>query len=232
MRRVRNPAFAEGIRQGVGPAAAIFVLALSYGAAAKTAGWGVALPLMFSLLAFSGSAQFALLTTVSAGSALTAVAGASLINARYMVMSVAVNDSLRGGRLRRALQAQAIVDPSFVMAHRGNGRFDIARLVGATLPQWTCWVGGTAVGLLAGPSPQAMHDFGVDAVFPAFFLLLAVDEVRGSGRALLGAVLGAGIAGALLFVAEPGNALLGATAGAVVGALPGAERSTHRGGES
>ena len=108
---------------GISPAVAVFVLALAYGAAAHVAGWGVAAPLVFSVLAFSGSAQLTLLTTLSAGGAVAAVAAAVLINARYIVMGVALNDSLRGGRLWRALQAQGLVDASFVVAQRGDGRF-------------------------------------------------------------------------------------------------------------
>jgi 4-azaleucine resistance transporter AzlC len=212
--------FVDGVRLGVGPAAAAFVLALSFGATASIAGWGLLLPVLFSMLAFSGSAQFALLTTLPAGTALAAVTAAVLINARYLVMSVALNDSLRGGRLSRALQAQTLADASFVIAHRGRGRFDFARLAGASLPQWVCWVAGTAVGVLAQPSPRLMNDLGADVVFPAFFLMLAMDELRRSRLALLGAAVGAAIAGALLLVTEPGYALLGATAGALVGARP------------
>ena len=127
-----------------GPGAATFVLGLAYGAAASAAGWGGALPLVFSMLACSGSAQFTLLAALPVGGAAAAVAAAVLINARYCVMSVALNDSLRGRRLWRALQAQALLDASFAVGHRGNGRFDVARLAGASIPQWVCWVSGTA----------------------------------------------------------------------------------------
>jgi predicted branched-subunit amino acid permease len=114
-----------------------------------------------------------------------------------------------------------LVDASFVVAHRGGGRFDIARLVGATVPQWLCWVSGTAVGVLARPEPDMLHSLGADVVFPAFFLMLAMGEIRRSHRALLGALCGAVIAGGLLLVTEPGYALLAATAGALVGILAG-----------
>ena len=103
--RISGGALTDGMRLGAGPGAATFVLGLAYGAAASAAGWGGAVPLVFSMLACSGSAQFTLLTTLPAGSAVAAAAAAVLINARYLVMSVALNDSLRGGRLRRALQA-------------------------------------------------------------------------------------------------------------------------------
>ena len=221
-------AFAEGVRLGLGPAAATFVLALAYGAAAHNAGWGIALPLAFSGLAFSASAQFTLLTTLSAGGAVAAVTAAVLINARYVVMSVAINDSLRGGRLRRALQAQALADASFVIAHRGGGRFNIARLIGASVPQWMCWVTGTAAGLLLAPSAHLLHSLGADVTFPAFFVVLALDELRKSRRAILAAALGASIAGVLLFVTTPGNALVAATAAAFIGVIGGRQQSDPR----
>jgi 4-azaleucine resistance transporter AzlC len=212
--------FADGARTAAGPAAATYVLGVSFGAAAAAAGWGSAAPLAFSALAFSGSAQFSLLTTLQTGSALAAVASAVLINARYLVMGVALNDSLRGGRGWRAAQSQALVDASFMVAHRGGGRFDVARLMGATAPQWACWLLGTLTGLLLQPDPALLDRLGADVVFPAFFLLLVLEEVR-SRRAALAALCGAGIAASLLLVTEPGYALLAATAGALVGVLPG-----------
>ncbi len=216
--------FAEGARAAAGPAAATFVLGVSFGAAAGAAGWGVAAPLVFSAFAFSGSAQFSLLTTLSTGSAVAAVASAVLINARYLVMGVALNDSLHGSRLRRALQAQALVDASFVVSHRGDGRFDYPRLLGATVPQWSCWLVGTLTGLVLQPDPSVLERLGADVVFPAFFLILVLDEVR-SQRSAVAALGGALIAGGLLLVTEPGYALLAATAAALVGAMP--EHSRH-----
>jgi 4-azaleucine resistance transporter AzlC len=211
--------FREGARAAAGPAAATFVLGLSFGAAAAAAGWGVGAPLAFSAFAFSGSAQFSLLTTLPAGSAVAAVTSAILINTRYLVMGIALNDSLRGSRAWRAVQSQALVDASFVVAHQGGGRFDVARLFGATVPQWVCWLLGTLIGALSQPDPELLRQLGADVVFPAFFLLLALEEVR-NPRAVVAALCGAAVAGALLLVTEPGYALLAATAGALVGALP------------
>lgn len=216
----RRQAFVEGMRWGIGPGAAAFLLAVSFGAEATARGWGSGLPVLFSMFAFSGSAQFTLLTALAGGSAVAAVVSAALINARYVVMSVALNNSLRGGRLSRALQAQALVDASFVVAHRNDGGYDVAKLIGASVPQWVFWVTGTAVGVLAAPSPDLMHRLGLDVAFPALFLVLALDELRHGGRALVAALLGAAVAGGLLFVTLPGYALLGATVAVLVGALP------------
>ncbi len=210
--------FVDGARKAIGPAAATLTLGISFGAAAAAAGWGVAAPLTFSALGFSGSAQFSLLATLHTGSAVVAIASAVLINMRYLVMGIALNDSLEGGRGRRALQAQALVDASFVVAHRGDGRFDVARLFGATVPQWSCWLIGTLIGLLLRPDPELMQRLGIDVVFPAFFLLLVLEEIR-SARAAVAALCGGCISGALLLVTEPGYALLASTAGALVGLL-------------
>ena len=211
--------FLSGLRLGVGPGAATFVLGVSFGAAAVAAGWGLLLPVLSSMFTFSGSAQFTLVTTLPAGAALAAVAGAVLINVRYLVMGVALNDSLRGGRWRRGAQAQALVDASFVVAHEGGGRFDVGRLMGMTAVQWICWVGGTGLGVWFRPEPDLLHSLGADVVFPAFFLLLVLDEVR-SIRPAVAVVAGGALSGLLLVLVDPGFALLAATAGALVAALP------------
>jgi 4-azaleucine resistance transporter AzlC len=224
--------FVNGVRLGLGPGAATFVLALAYGAAASSAGWGITTPLVFSMLAFSASAQFTLLTALSAGGAIAAVTAAVLINARYVVMSVALNDSLQGSRLSRALQAQALADASFVVAHRGHGRFDVARLIGASVPQWLGWVSGTTVGVLIAPSADLIRALGIDVAFPAFFLVLAIDEVRKSSTALAAALLGSCIAGGLLLVTTPGNALLAATSAALLGVISHRTRPTTQGDTS
>jgi 4-azaleucine resistance transporter AzlC len=216
----RRREFFAGMRLGVGPGAAAFVLALSFGAEATARGWGFGLPVLFSMFAFSGSAQFTLLTTLAGGSAVAAVISAVLINARYLVMSVALNNSLEGGRISRAIQAQALCDASFVVAHGKDGGYDVVRLIGASVPQWLLWSSGTAVGALTSPSPDLMHQLGLDVAFPAFFLILALDELRRSNRALVAALLGGSIAAALLFVTTPSYALLGAIAAALLGVLP------------
>jgi len=211
--------FTQGLRLGIGPGAATFVLGISFGAAAVTAGWGLLLPVVSSMITFSGSAQFTLATTLPTGSVVAAIAGAVLINVRYLVMGIAINDSLRGGRLRRAVQAQALVDASFVTAHEGGGRFNVGRMVGMTVVQWTCWVVGTALGVWLRPEPAVLAQWGADVVFPAFFLLLALDEIR-SARAAVAVVSGAVLSGLLMLVVDPGFALLAATAGALVAAMP------------
>lgn len=210
--------FVKGLRLGIGLAVASFVLAVTFGAVARAAGWGVVAPIVCSLVVFSGSAQFALVTALTGGGGIAAaVAAAGLINGRFIPMGIAVAGDLRGGRLRRAIEGQAVVDGSWVAAHRGDGRFDRGLLFGATAAQWPAWVGGTVLGVLLAPPEGLMHTFGLDVVFPAFFLALLVDELRSSRRARTAAGLGALVAGGLVLLLPAGLALLGSSTAALLG---------------
>src|ERR1044072_4346810 len=115
--------FRAGLRIGVSLAAASFLLAVTFGATVRAQGWGVVAPVVCSILVFSGSAQFALATALAGGGIAPAIASAALINARFLPMGVAVTASLKGNRWRRAVEAQSVVDASWVAAHEGEGRF-------------------------------------------------------------------------------------------------------------
>lgn len=209
-----------GARVGVGLAAATFALAVTFGATARQEGWGILLPIVCSIVVFSGSAQFALVTALSGGGALLpAVASAALVSARFLPMGAAVAPGLRVGPVRRALVGLAIVDGSWVAAHRGGDRFDAHRMVGATLPQWPAWIGGTALGVLLAPPTEVVESFALDVVFPAFFVVLLLEELRESASARWVAALGAALAGGLVTVLPAGLALLCATPAALLGLL-------------
>ena len=208
----------RGLRLGTGFGAAAFVLAVTFGALARSHGWGVLAPIVCSIVVFSGSAQFALLTALSGGGGVVpALTAAALINARFLPMGVALAGSLRGGRLRRALEGQAIVDASWAAAHLGGGRFDRERLIGATLPQWPMWVAGTVLGVAFAPPEHVVQTLGLDVTFPAFFLVLLLEEATASVKARVAAGLGATVAGGLVAVVPAGIALVSATVAALIG---------------
>ena len=178
---------------------------------------GEARAIAFSAATFSGAAQFAVVSVLAAGGgAAAAVVAAVLVNARYLPMGIAVAPALKGGRLRRALEGQAVVDASWALANRGEGRFDREFLIGATLPQFGAWLGGTAVGALAGDVLGDPERLGLDAVFPAFFLALLLDEVR-TKRAIASALLAAAVVLALVPFTPPGVPVIAACAAALLG---------------
>ncbi len=174
-------------------------------------------PVLMSLAVFSGAAQFAALTVLTAGGgAAAAIASGMLMNARWLPMGLAVGPFLKGGPLRRSLESLGIVDASFALSSNGDGTYDRGVLIGATIPQWFAWVGGTVLGVLGGSllgDPQAL---GLDAMFPAFFLALLFGEAR-TRPARAAAMTGALIALILLPWAPAGVPVVAAAAAALLG---------------
>lgn len=205
-----------GFRAGTPFAVAAALVSISFGVLAEPVmGSGAALAM--SAFVFAGSAQFgATAVLASGGGPLPAIVAAVLLNARYVPMGIALAPSLRGGPLRRAAYGEAMIDASWAMASRGGGRFDPDFLVGATLPSYPAWVGGTAIGVFAGDAIADPEALGLDALFPAFFLALLAGELR-AGRARGVAALGAALALVLVPVAPPGVPVIAASAAALLG---------------
>src|ERR671915_232569 len=191
--------YRAGARAGIPFAVATLVLGISFGVLARSLGWGIFAPIVFSVIAFSGSAQFAVAAVLGAGGgAVAAIIAAVLLNARFGPMGVAVAPYLKGGPLRRALEGQAVVDASWALASRGDGRFDREYMIGATLPQVTAWIGGTIVGVLGGDFIGDPERLGLDVIFPAFFLALLAEELRSGRQAVVVALIAAVLALALV----------------------------------
>jgi hypothetical protein len=153
---------------------AVGLFGVSFGVlSAGTGGLGALPAIVMSASTFAGSAQFAAASILAGGgSAPAAIAAALLLNTRYLPIGVSVARFLPGGPVRRFAEAQLVVDESWAIASRGEGRFDPQRLVGAGIVLWLAWVGGTIVGVAGGepardrrraagcgnrPGPGAVH---------------------------------------------------------------------------
>ena len=210
--------YLAGARAALPFALATFVLGISFGVLARSLGWGIVAPIVFSVIAFSGSAQFAVVAVLGAGGgALAAIVAAILLNSRFLPMGVAVAPYLKGGRLRRALEGQAVVDASWALASRGGGRFDREFMIGATIPQVVAWIGGTVIGVLAGNVVGDVERLGLDVVFPAFFVALLMEELGGGKQTLAVALIAAALSLVLVPLVPPGVPVIAACAAALLG---------------
>lgn len=207
----------EGLRLGTVFAVAGFLLSMSFGVVAREAGFSLVAAVVMSVVVFAGSAQFAAVAVLGAGGGpAAALAAATLMNSRFLPMGVALAPSLPGRAWWRGLQGQAVVDSSWAVAANGDGTFDRWRLFGTTLPQYVAWQLGTLVGAFGGDVIGDLERFGLDAVYPAFFLAILVPELRERDR--LGvAVAGGLVALALVPVAPPGVPVLAAGLAALWG---------------
>lgn len=206
-----------GLRAGVPYALAGGVLALSFGVLAREAGFSALGAIVMSAVVFAGSAQFAAISIIAAGGGLGAAIGAAaLMNGRFLPMGIALAPSLPGPPLLRAAQGQTVVDASWAMANRGDGRFDRHFLFGASAVQYATWLAGTAIGAFGGDALGDPRDLGLDAIFPAFFLALLLPELR-DARSRGVALAGALIALVLVPLVPPGIPVLAASVAALVG---------------
>lgn len=206
----------DGFRAGLPLALPTLALGISFGVLSRPVIGPVA-SIVMSVVVFSGGAQFATVSVLAAGgAALPALAAGVLVNARLLAMGFALGPFLRGGPLRRLVQAQPLVDASFVIAARDDGSFDPERLFGATLPQVSSWMAGTAIGVLGGAVLGDPRSIGLDAVFVAFYLAL-LWEAADRRRTLLAAALGAAVAIALMPFAPVGVPIVAASAAALIG---------------
>ena len=172
-----------------------------------------------SVIVFSGAAQFATLAVLSAGgSVITAIAAATLIASRFLAIGVALGPSMRGGKVRRALEGQAVVDASLILARTGEGQYGVRRLLGSTLPQFVGWTLGTLGGVLAGDAVPDPKELGLDALFPAFFLVLVWTEL-GTRAARVTAATATLIAVVLIPIAPPGIPVVAASLAVFVGRM-------------
>lgn len=208
--------FREGVRLGLPYAVAGTMVSASFGVLGVETGLTPLQTIVTSAIVFAGSAQFTAFAIVGTGGTLAAaLSAATLMNSRFLAMGIALAPSLPGGPVRRAVQGQPVVDASWALANRGDGTFDRWQLFGTTAPQWVTWVGGTAVGALAGDAIGDLGRFGFDAVFPAFFVALLVTELRRRESRPL-AVAGVAIAMVAVPLTPPGVPILAASVAALL----------------
>jgi branched chain amino acid efflux pump len=210
------PRMKEGFKAGLAFTIPTLALGASFGVLAEPV-MGAPAAIAMSILVFGGAAQFASVTVLAgSGGVAAAVSAGLLINARFLPMGLALAPALRGGPVRRAAEAQAMVDASWALAQRGGGRFNRELMLGATIPQAACWWAGTAIGALGGSLIGDPAALGLDAMFPAFYLALLVQEMdlRATGAS---ALLGAAIALLLVPFAPPGIPVVAASAAALLG---------------
>ncbi len=212
------------VRAGVGAAVplavAVGIFGVSFGVLGVSAGGMGALPaLVMSVTTFAGSAQFAAASVLAGGGGpVAAITAAVLLNLRYGPIGVSVARFLPRDRWRRLAASQLVVDESWAIASRGDGRYDPHRLLGAGVLLYAVWVGGTLMGVIGGEALGDPETLGLDAAFPALFLALLVGQLRGRGTVpVLVALLGAAIAIALIPVAPPGVPIIAAALAALVG---------------
>lgn len=220
-RQDRQASFVAGAAD-VGPILlGILPFALIAGVAAVDAGLTTVQAVAMSVFVFAGASQLAAIELIEQNVHAAVIVGTvAVINLRLMMYSASIAPYLRSltGRVRWTL-AYFLTDQVYALSVT---RFDddeatsrVWYYLGAGLPLWLVWVGGTWAGVgLGARIPAGLSlDFAVPLTFIALLVPNLTDRpsVIAAGAASIAAVTGAGL---------PYN--LGLIAGAVVGVTVGA----------
>jgi predicted branched-subunit amino acid permease len=191
-----------------------------FGLAARTSGhYSVVEAMAMSLIAFGGAAQFAAVGYIATGVAWPAiVVPTALLNARHVLYSAALAPWFRGRSFaERAVAAHLLTDESFALsiAHfRRVGRFDpVGYWFPAIVTTLVPWNLATFAGVTIGDAIVEPQRLGIDVIFPAAMIGLAVGLVTGR-RELVAAVAGAAAAVGVSLAISP---TIGVIAGGLVG---------------
>lgn len=135
--------------------------------------------IVMSFVVWSGTAQFATLTTfMSGGSTGLASATGLMANLRYVPMGYAIAPDVKGGRLTRVLKSMVLTDGSFAVGHNTDGGFHVPTLMWAGLVQYVAWTLGTVTGVLGAGVVGDPYEWGLDVLFPVFYLSMLLPELR------------------------------------------------------
>jgi len=146
----------------------------AFGAASIDAGFSVLQTCLLSLLAFSGASQFAVVGVMGAGgTAIAAIATASLLGVRNMLYALRMAPLLRVSGFRKVVAAQVTIDESTGVALSQEQLGTEAMRQGFWLTGFGVYIFWNIFTLLGALGAQAMGNpsaWGLDAAVPAAFL--------------------------------------------------------------
>ena len=170
MSRVSSPTFRDSLSVSV----TVGAYGVAFGAAAVANGFSVLQSCLLSLLTFSGASQFAVIGVMgSGGSALSAIATASLLGSRNGLYGVLMAPILKVRGLKRIVAAHITIDESTGVSLSQEPRGLQAMREGFWLTGfgvfifWNLFTLAGAIGAKAMGDPSAG---GFDAAVPAAFL--------------------------------------------------------------
>ena len=180
MSRVSSPTF----RDSLSVSFTVGAYGVAFGAAAVANGFSVLQSCLLSLLTFSGASQFAVVGVIGAGgSAVSAIATASLLGIRNGLYGVLMAPILKVRGLKRLVAAHITIDESTGVSLSQEPRGMQAMREGFWLTGfgvflfWNLFTLAGALGAKAMGDPSA---WGLDAAVPAAFLGLVWPRLKSS----------------------------------------------------
>ncbi len=200
------------VRDGIAVGVATGAYGISFGAISVTSGLDVWQSCALSLLVFTGASQFALVGVIgSGGNPLFGAVSGLLLGTRNTLYGLKVAPMVDWHGARRAAAAHILIDESSAMTlTRTTREHARAGFLSTGLSVFVLWNLATLVGALAGDSLGDPRTYGLDAAVGGAFLGLLWPRLD-SARNRVAALLGAGLALALVPVTPAGVPVLAAS---------------------
>ena len=165
----------------------------AFGAAGVTAGFSILQTCLLSILLFSGASQFAVVGIMGAGgSAISAIATATLLGFRNALYGLQMAPILRVGGLKRVLAAQITIDESTAVATLQENDEDRKRGFYVTgIGVYIFWNLFTYLGALGASAIGDPSVWGLDAAVPAAFCGLIWPRLKNKTQFLVSAIASA-----------------------------------------
>jgi len=177
-------------RTAVSVAFTVGLYGAAFGAAGVTAGFSILQTCLLSILLFSGASQFAVVGIMGAGgSAISAIATATLLGFRNALYGLQMAPILKVGGFKRVLAAQITIDESTAVATLQENDEDRKRGFYVTgIGVYIFWNLFTYLGALGASAIGDPSVWGLDAAVPAAFCGLIWPRLKNKTQFLVSAI--------------------------------------------
>ena len=178
---MRKNEFMAGLRAGIPVCVGYFSVSFGFGAMAVSMGLSVFQSILISATNLTSAGQFAGLTVIATGGAIIEMILTQLvINSRYALMGLALGQRMGPsvGSGKRLCAAFFDTDEVFAIGMARQGKLSTAFFVGAGVIAALGWVGGTALGALAGSVLPVSVRLALGALLYGMFIAIVVPQAR------------------------------------------------------
>lgn len=179
LEQLPNQVLRSGFLRAVPTALTILPIGILFGLLASRAHWSVSEVLLLSMLGFSGSGQFALLSLAEQGVGFfTMWVVTASINSRYIPMAFVSAQRLPRETPRRALLAHLLGDEAYALELESD---PLRRIAAIRITIYGTWVMSNVIGvLIADLIPKGTISTDLHLGFPAslVLMLLSFDQLK------------------------------------------------------
>ena len=184
--------FALGMKAGMPVCVGYFSVSFGFGAMAVAQGLSVWHAILISATNLTSAGQFAGLTVIAAGAAIVEMILTQLvINSRYALMSLALGPRFGPsvGIGKRLIAAFFNTDEIFALGMAREGKLTTSYFVGAGTVAALGWIGGTAMGALAGSVLPMSVRAALGVMLYGMFIAIVVPQARQEKSIFLNMIL-------------------------------------------